>query len=89
MDGKITMSQLMDALVPTWIALHERGLIPLQEMALQYEDALARRRLEKGESEESTAFLQALVVGLHRLAAAHQERERAQTKAPPGSPTTE
>lgn len=62
---------------PLWIALHEKGVIPLREMALYYEDAVARRRFELGESATATALAQEIAAGLHRLATAVQAGERA------------
>jgi hypothetical protein len=77
----VTISNLTDALAPLWIALHENGLIHLSELALFYEDALARRRFGRGESADETAFAQDLVVGLNRLAAGFQAHPPAPTGA--------
>ncbi len=68
---------LFATITPLWIALHEKGLIPLHELALFYEDAVARRRFEKGESEAETALAQEIATAIHGLAAAAQEIERA------------
>ena len=78
----ITAGQLMDALAPLWIALHEKKLIQIQEMALFYEDALARRQIDREESPDSTAFAQSLASALHKLAATIQAQQSGSTTSP-------
>ncbi|NMG71815.1 hypothetical protein [Parazoarcus communis] len=70
-------SLVFTTITPLWIALHEKGLIPLHELALYYEDALARRRFELGESDGDTQLAQELASSIHKLAAAVQARGRA------------
>lgn len=84
-EDTATVKDITDALIPLFLALHERGVIPLGELSMQYEDVLARRRIDQGDSPASTNLLQQLVVGLHRLADAVQERERA-AKGQPDTP---
>lgn len=75
-EDPATVKDITEALIPLFLALHERGVIPLGELSMQYEDVLARRRIDHGESPAATNLLQQLVIGLHRLADAVQERER-------------
>ncbi len=85
-EDTATVKDITDALIPLFLALHERGVIPLGELSMQYEDVLARRTLENGESPASTDLLRQLVIGLHRLSSAVQARERAakgDTDTPP------
>jgi len=70
---------------PLWIALHEKGLISLDEMALFYEDAAARRKFDLGETDEQTALAQGIAAGIHRLADAVRASELA-AKAKLGNP---
>lgn len=64
----ITKSDLFSFVSPLMVALHEKGILDISETALAYEDALARRRLEMGQSAPETAFLEETVRGLHYLA---------------------
>lgn len=70
----ITTAQLFDTIAPLWLALHRKGMLDLSDTALAYEDVLAKRRLENGEPEANTAFLQEVVRGLHRIAAAEKSQ---------------
>ena len=72
----ITSAQLFDTITPLWLALHRKGVLDISETALAYEDVLAKRRLENGESADSTAFLQEIVRGLHRVAASEKTQQR-------------
>ncbi|HEX7718424.1 MAG TPA: hypothetical protein VF389_01340 [Woeseiaceae bacterium] len=76
MDEKKVRALVFGAISPLWIALHEKGLIPLREMALFYEDAVARRRFGRGESAEEASIAQEIASGIHRLANAVQASER-------------
>lgn len=82
-----TIRDITEALIPLFLALHERGVIPLGELSMQYEDVLARRRIDHGESPASTDLLQQLVIGLHRLASDVQVRERAAKGGPDTPPS--
>jgi len=86
MTDKEIQQLVFNAVAPLWAALHEKGLISLQEMALFYEDAVARRRLDLGESEAQTAVAQEIAIGLHRLAAAVQATEHAPKGAASDTP---
>lgn len=88
MNENEVRSLLFSTICPLWIALHEKGLIPLQELALFYEDAVARRRLDLGESSSETALAQEIAGAIHRLAAAVQASERA-ARGPLDSPPSE
>lgn len=88
MDENEVRKLLFSTISPLWIALHEKGLIPLHELALFYEDAVARRRFDRGESAAETALAQEIAAAIHRLAAAVQASERAakgSTDTPPSA----
>ena len=85
MTDKDIQQLVFNAVAPLWAALHEKGLISLQEMVF-YEDAVARRRLDLGESEAQTAVAQEIAIGLHRLAAAVQATEHAPKGAASDTP---
>lgn len=77
MNENQVQSLLFSALTPLWIALHEKGVIPLHELALFYEDAVARRRFDAGETPAETALAQEIASAIHTLANAVQAHERA------------
>lgn len=66
----ITDTQLFDTISPLWMALHERGLIDIDDVPGLYEGVLARRRLVLGHTRDDLAFVQDVVDGYRRLAAA-------------------
>lgn len=68
---------LFSTIAPLWIALHEKGVIPLHELALFYEDAVARRQFDLGETGEDIALAQSIAAAIHRLSAAVQAHEPA------------
>jgi hypothetical protein len=70
---------------PLWIALHEKGLISLEELALFYEDAEMRRQFGTGESDGGKAFSQQLIGAIHMLSDVVQANERT-AKAKLGNP---
>lgn len=72
MREPITKEQLFDTITPLFLALHRGGALDISEIALVYEDVLAKRRLNNQESAESTEFLAQLVQGLHRLSVAEK-----------------
>ena len=73
-----TISDITDAITPLFLALHNRGILPIGELVMQYEDVLAivmqyedvlaKRKIDLRESQASTEFLCGLVSALHRLA---------------------
>ena len=64
----LTRQDLFDVVTPLFIALHEKGVIDIAELPHFYEDALARRKLERAHTEADLAFLRDVVGGLHQLA---------------------
>lgn len=72
----LTRQDFFDALTPLFVALHEKGLIDIAELPHFYEDALARRKLERGHTEADLVFLQGVVVGLLQLAKTMKPRPR-------------
>ena len=72
-----TIRDITEALIPLFLALHEHGVLPIGELAMQYEDVLAKRTIDNAETAASTDLLRQLVIGLHRLAGAVQANEHA------------
>jgi hypothetical protein len=67
-DAFVSMDEFVHLITPLFLALHENGLISLQELAMRYEDALAKRRIDLKEPQERTDALQALTRWLHSFA---------------------
>jgi len=65
----MTTEQLMAAITPLVIALHEKGILDIAEIPHYYEDAVVRRK-EIGATDDEVAFQQGLVVGFQHLAKA-------------------
>ena len=68
----MTSQNFFDAFTPLLLALNEKKVLMLPELAYLYEDVLAQRKLVLKEDSESLAFLEYMVQQLHRLAKGRQ-----------------
>ena len=65
---KIESIHLFDALIPLFLALHEKNVLDIAELPHFYEDHLARRKLDQKATEADLDFLAGTIQGLHGLA---------------------
>lgn len=66
------IADISDVLIPLMIALHEKKVISLTELALAYEDALARRTIDR--KDLNVSVLREFAAGIYRLSVHPQAR---------------